>query len=850
MKATLPLLRAGVLALLAGATLPAACEHAYYSQPRPGNARALIRVDFSTAATQGGLREALARANQLHLHLAPQADSGAAVDTLVALPGGNDSVDVAFVLGKASVSYAITADLLLSGQPLFHGSGYVTLRSGQTAPATIDLVPVPARLSLPPSFGPVTSIGDTLRLTGAALFASADTVTGATLTWTSLDPALLSVTSDGTAVALSEGNAPVRAQYQGLTADSKVVIAPAVAAIAVSPPSLQLVVGASAALSAVATDARGHVLVRSFRWASSNPAVAQVDSSGQVTAVAAGSASITASAGGATSQPVALQALQVPIASVAIQPTSAQVAVGQTVQLQATALDSAGKPLSGRLFTWSSSDPTIATVDSSGLVSGVKVGTVAVRAAAQQDPTKSASAPITVTPPPSIALSRTSVALRAIVAAPSPAGDSLAVTNSGGGLLSGLSASVAYAAGQPTGWLSASLGASTAPTTLTLQLSTSSLPVGIYDATVTIASSLPGVAAVSVGVQLSVEIVPVAAVVMTPPAVSLVVGQQATLTATPEDALGNTLAGRPVAWVIRDASVATLSATSGNQVSVTGVGAGSTWAVATSSGVSDSAHVSVCVPVITPAATGAGFTTPVGQNPQPDTQTIALSNGGCGGPLTGLSASVTYAATSASGWLQAQVTPSSLSLVVASSTLPAGVDSATVTITSTQPGVAPATVQVTITVLGPLLISNLRTVAVSVNDPACVVPGASFSGGSLYTYAYDYSSFANGSGAGSETINWTFNPSGTAGSFSYGLASPSPQSGTNSYTACWRYNNDSSVTSTLTVTDGAGRVSNTLSITDQRPAGANSAPGGVTASSAPTGVAGSGGPGPVPPRKP
>src|SRR5438105_4244321 len=62
------------------------------------------------------------------------------------------------------------------------------------------------------------------------------------------------------------------------------------------------------------------------------------------------------------------------VAGVALSPTSGSVAVGQTLQLTATPQDATGAPLSGKMVTWGSSDATIASVNSGGLVRGVAVG--------------------------------------------------------------------------------------------------------------------------------------------------------------------------------------------------------------------------------------------------------------------------------------------------------------------------------------------------------------------------------------------------------------------------------------------------------------------------------------------
>ncbi|HEU0053871.1 MAG TPA: DNA/RNA non-specific endonuclease [Longimicrobium sp.] len=70
-----------------------------------------------------------------------------------------------------------------------------------------------------------------------------------------------------------------------------------------------------------------------------------------------------------------------PPATVTIAPTAASVPVGSTQQFGATARD-ANQVVTSTTFTWSSSNSSVATVNSSGLVSGVAVGTVWIKATA------------------------------------------------------------------------------------------------------------------------------------------------------------------------------------------------------------------------------------------------------------------------------------------------------------------------------------------------------------------------------------------------------------------------------------------------------------------------------------
>ena len=84
------------------------------------------------------------------------------------------------------------------------------------------------------------------------------------------------------------------------------------------------------------------------------------------------------------------------VRSIAITPSGASVVAGQTVQLSATAKDSAGHTVSGVSFTWASANESFATVSGSGLVTGVNAGTARISATAG---TVSASVNVTVTAP-------------------------------------------------------------------------------------------------------------------------------------------------------------------------------------------------------------------------------------------------------------------------------------------------------------------------------------------------------------------------------------------------------------------------------------------------------------------
>lgn len=81
------------------------------------------------------------------------------------------------------------------------------------------------------------------------------------------------------------------------------------------------------------------------------------------------------SCGGGTSGPSATM-----VAAVTVSAPQKNIGVGNTAQLSAVAYDQTGAQLVGVTFQWSSSDKTIATVSSEGLVTGVAVGSARITA--------------------------------------------------------------------------------------------------------------------------------------------------------------------------------------------------------------------------------------------------------------------------------------------------------------------------------------------------------------------------------------------------------------------------------------------------------------------------------------
>jgi len=138
-------------------------------------------------------------------------------------------------------------------------------------------------------------------------------------------------------------------------------------------------------LGAAITDAHGlAVLDAPLTWESSDPSVARVSLDGVVTAVRTGSATISASVG-ATTADLDLLVTRAGVRDLAIVPRPAAIEVGDRLALAVSgggAVGPEGSPSRPRLVAWRSSDPRIAVVDASGVVTGLAEGSVDIMARA------------------------------------------------------------------------------------------------------------------------------------------------------------------------------------------------------------------------------------------------------------------------------------------------------------------------------------------------------------------------------------------------------------------------------------------------------------------------------------
>ena len=272
-----------------------------------------------------------------------------------------------------------------------------------SAPASLTVLPPPpalATIMLTPS-SPTILIGGNQQLTATGLDQNGMPMTGITFAWTSSNQNVATVNATGSASGLTVGTSQITASALGVHSNAVVLTVnqpPSVlTSISVTPTTASVQAGSTQEFSAVGYDQYQNVMSGiTFGWSSSNPSVASVTAinaegktDGVATGIAAGSTQITASANGVSAS-VSLTVTAPPpppppptVTTINVTSANGTITVGGTQQFSALATDQNGNAMSGVTFTWISSDPTVATVDATGLATGIAIGTVQIGASAQ-----------------------------------------------------------------------------------------------------------------------------------------------------------------------------------------------------------------------------------------------------------------------------------------------------------------------------------------------------------------------------------------------------------------------------------------------------------------------------------
>ena len=232
-----------------------------------------------------------------------------------------------------------------------------------------------------------------------------DDATDKTVVWDISKTAIATVDSNGKVTAIAGGDATITAKAGNLVATCTLTVTVPVESVFLDKESISLDEDSSTSL--VATVKPDDATDKSVTWSSSNANIATVDQSGKVTAVKEGHATITAKAGDMKATcSVTVKKKFIAVTSITLNKTELSLNKGHSETLKATV-----KPdnATDKSVTWSSTNTTVATVDSNGKVTAVAGGNTTITAKAGNQVAKCA---LTVTVPvESVSLDKESITL-------------------------------------------------------------------------------------------------------------------------------------------------------------------------------------------------------------------------------------------------------------------------------------------------------------------------------------------------------------------------------------------------------------------------------------------------------
>ena len=225
-----------------------------------------------------------------------------------------------------------------------------------------------------------------------------ETATDKNLTWASDAEGVATVDQNGevNAVAPGTANITVTTQDGSHTATCAVTVTQPVTGVTLDPTSLSLFTGDTATLTA--TVEPENATNKNVTWSSDDTSVATVDATGKVTAVSAGTATITVTtvdqSKTATCE-VTVAAATVPVTGVTLSQNEAHLYYNRTPNTLTLTATVAPDNATNKAVTWTSSNPSVATVEN-GVVTAAARGTAVITATAADGSGASASCTVTV----------------------------------------------------------------------------------------------------------------------------------------------------------------------------------------------------------------------------------------------------------------------------------------------------------------------------------------------------------------------------------------------------------------------------------------------------------------------
>jgi phosphodiesterase/alkaline phosphatase D-like protein len=298
-------LRLRTVWVAAGCAAAAGCHDGLIHAPAPPDP-VNVMIAATVGGGAGGNADAYARLDQLMVRFR-NGDALRLEELLPFDPSGSETrVAIPVPLRAISETLTLELELRMGAQPLFRGAAPVALTAGRATTVQVATTPVIASVRCAGERIELSSYGDVAQVPAVALFASGDVIDEPLeWSWSATDGTVVRIT-DGTSntaqvEALTDGTAQLSCSAGGMSDDRAVRVFAIVRAVAVTPAEARIVIGSTAAFSAVLRDANQNVITgRVVNWSTATPAVAAIAANGVATAITPGTTIVTAAAGEAS----------------------------------------------------------------------------------------------------------------------------------------------------------------------------------------------------------------------------------------------------------------------------------------------------------------------------------------------------------------------------------------------------------------------------------------------------------------------------------------------------------------------------------------------------------------------
>ena len=230
---------------------------------------------------------------------------------LITGQSGNLSVEIRDATGKPLSGRAVAwassdqavATVSQQGVVTAVAAGTATVNAtseGKSGSAQVAVSPPPVATVLVTPTTLTVQVGQGGTFTAEARDANSSAIPSKAFTWQSSAPAVATVSPAGVVTTFAPGTATITASVEGKSGSAFLNVTPGpVQTVTVSPAASNLQVGQKVQLAASAKDALGFLVTgHAVTWTSSAPQAASVSATGEVTALAAGLATITATIDG------------------------------------------------------------------------------------------------------------------------------------------------------------------------------------------------------------------------------------------------------------------------------------------------------------------------------------------------------------------------------------------------------------------------------------------------------------------------------------------------------------------------------------------------------------------------